>query len=142
MIKPKSSSVKVPINLGEIMLYAPDGSQISRSQLSLAFANGHHASYSPEQCNDGDLKNLCTNSNGADGWPRADTLTVTYKCSTGTGQSLSKVEVYNRWDCCQDRIDQYNMEFYNGELVQDIPAYSFSGSQAVYSIAVSSLGGF
>jgi hypothetical protein len=44
------------------------------------------------------------------------------------------VVVYNRQDCCRDRLTQYSMDFIDCGRVVDRPSYAFSIPQARYSI--------
>ena len=47
-------------------------------------------------------------------------LTITYSCSPGStsAAALSRVVVYNRLSCCQDRITDFQLDFVsaNGEI--------------------------
>jgi hypothetical protein len=42
----------------------------------------------------------------------------------------------HRAECCQDRVNDYTMDFLDGAGQPDAKSYSFSGSQMTYSVPV------
>jgi hypothetical protein len=120
------------LNLGEVQLFARDGSQIPPSQLRMSLSSTYNGDYDVNRCNDGDTTGLFPSICATAG---PGTLTVAYSCPTGDSGSLSRVVVSNRGDCCQTRINTYSLDFLNAQGVID-QTFDFSGSSSRYIISV------
>ena len=114
MVRPTvaSSSYTPYLNLGEVLLYDESGEQIPKADILGAKLSSQWdgEAYPASNCINGDLGDFC---HTGDGDP-SPTLAVVYRCASGA-TALSKVEVYNRAECCQDRINSYTMDFLNAK---------------------------
>ncbi len=74
----------------------------------------NNPSYPPANCVDGNTSNLCQGATvGANDWIQID---------LGAVKNISKVNIWNRSDCCQDRFTDFKIEVSN--------TGSFSGEQS------------
>lgn len=125
------------LNLGEVQLFGLDGAKMPPKDLKFALSSTHQIGtplpLSASNCNDGDVSgnypNLCHTAEG-DSNP---TLTISYPCQTGS-TSLGRVDVTNRADGRQERINDYTMDFKNASGIKDQPSWVFSGSLPLYSV--------
>lgn len=125
IIERRPNSVTEPINLAELRLYNSSGSRISSSQLSIVMSSTLTSPLAPaSNCLDGNTDTYChTTLTDASAW-----LRVTYPCAQG----LSRVDVVNRKDCCQIRIQQFRMRAVsNGTDLAT--AYEFTSSASDYT---------
>ncbi len=133
VIRPTVPPGTESLNLGEVQLFARDGSQLPPSQLKMSLSSTLLDIYNANKCNDGDTSgnppSIC-HSNGP-----AGTLTVEYTCPTGVSGSLARVVVFNRADCCQERINLYTLDFINAQRRTD-QTFVFSGGSSTYTIPV------
>ncbi len=125
------------INLAEVHLFDLAGLRIPRASLNALLTTHHRWGDSTEaagpKCLDGDIYTTC-HSNLADANPM---LLVTYPCP-GRSTALSKVVVFNRQDCCQDRVTRFVVDFVNSAGAMDQPRMFFTGSQSNYTFCPSS----
>lgn len=114
--------LNVAINLAEVQLYDAQGKQIPRETLSASLSSTFpfNPPLEASNCIDGDttgiVPDICNSGSLYD--PRYGavdpnpSLTIGYPCPSGqTLGSLSRVMVFNREDCCQERIVYFMLDF-------------------------------
>jgi hypothetical protein len=122
------------INLSEVSLWNAAGQAIPIHDL-VAQMSSMRWPFEPNRCIDGtnsslllaDTSSFCHTSQ-SDRNPR---LTVFYPCSQG----LSRVEISNRVDCCQDRILDFQMRVMDTSGNDVLPIYKFDVEQQTYSVS-------
>lgn len=115
-----------PLNLAEVRLFSASKLQYKPTRLTITMSSFGDAT-GPQNCLDDDIRTTCETTSRTN---QLEWLRVTYPCSEG----LSRVEITNRVDCCQERIVQYQMRVTEGN--QDITrasAYRFNAAQPSYT---------
>jgi len=123
------------MNLDEFKLFDTSGRQIPSSSLVYSQSRLYYELFPLSNCFDG-VSNFCHGFSYREEGSPYPWVNIRYSCpSGGRSGSLSRVEVWNRPDCCQFRIDSYALDFYN-YLNQVEYTYSFSngGSTMIYTI--------
>jgi hypothetical protein len=118
-IRPTTAGQIDLLNIGELYLYAADGSPIT--PLAATQSTTFGAAYVATNVID---NNTATFSHTANGDP-SPRLTVLYSCPGGK-TSAAKVVVHNRPDCCQSRLNVFSLDFVNASGQADpLVAYKF-----------------
>jgi hypothetical protein len=124
------------LSLAEIELYDAAGLRLPPASLNFTLTTAANNTINTgSRCNDGRLDTLC-NHTDSDGSPM---LRIGYPCTSGAS-SLSRVLVVNRQDCCQDRVQSFQVEFVNRAGVTDRPVYYFTEVISNYTIYTSDAG--
>jgi hypothetical protein len=122
------------LHLREVRLFNSAGAQISPDKLG-AQQSSTSANFTALLCIDGQAHtlaepgydwNMCST---ADGDP-SPWLRVTYPCAEG----LSNVEVYNRVDCCGERITAFKLRLLDSTNTTAGVPYEFDNVQNMYTI--------
>ena len=132
-IRPTTAGQIDFLHIGEIYLYAADGSPITPLAATLSTTYSSSAETFPaSNCIDNDTATTCgTFSGSGDPNPR---LAVQYNCPGGK-TSAAKVVVHNRANCCQSRLNLFSLDFVDAAGQADpLLTYKFAGSQQVYTV--------
>lgn len=123
-VKIASVAVNAFVNIAEVQLYNAGGVLIPTSSLTPTLSTTL-LPYVAAWCVDGNLNTFCHTN-----FDTAPMLSIGYPCSGG----LSRVHVFNRVDCCQSRIAQFQLQFTNGAGEAVGSTYTFEGGTFQHSI--------
>jgi hypothetical protein len=84
---------------GGLTLYADHGVDLARGKPASESSN-YANSYPASNCNDGNLNNLCVTNNELAWW----------QVDLQSSQLIGSVKLWNRGDCCQDRVSNFKIE--------------------------------
>ena len=109
------------LNLAEVMVFNGQ-TQLTRSSLTFTLSSTHD-SFVAGNCNDGNLNNFCHSS-----LDTVRTLTI------GTGyQYFDQIVVYNRNDCCWDRINGGTIKVIGASTGTEYKSWTFNTAALTFT---------
>ena len=128
-IRPTTADPVEPLHIGEMYLYAADGSAITPLAATLSTTVAGQNLAAPNAIDN----NTATVAHTAYGDP-SPRLTVLYSCPGGKA-SAAKVVVHNRPDCCQFRLNFFTLDFLDASGQADpLLSYKFAHSGASITV--------
>jgi hypothetical protein len=145
-IQQKPIVVPNEVGFAEITLYGTDGDALDRSNLEVNMSSTYVIPESGvalvgSNCIDGLLddpnpgmpnyQRICRTRVDE----RRPRINVSYPCPSGN-TSLSKVEVYQRSDCCTEKTENFTVGFVNAQGKEDLLRQDFVGVADKYTFMV------
>ena len=113
------------LNLAEVMVFNGQ-TQLTRSSLTFTLSSTHSVA---GNCNDGNLNNFCHTIEG--GSDTVITLTI------GTGyQYFDQIVVYNRNDCCWDRINGGTIKVIGASTGTEYKSWTFNTAALTFTFSL------
>jgi hypothetical protein len=116
------------LNLAEVQLYGADGNQIPRNALEFRLSSVLGSNFAAAKCNNGITTSGHDDIGHTDANDLNPTLTLGYPCDYG----LRCIVVENRKDCCNERINNFQLE--PAGATPKFPVYYFADSRSQYTV--------